>query len=131
MNIVRYYSGGFLSGATAQNRAEQWTNATQPADPTPAGYTAWDTNGTVTTQRALTGAEASQLAAQDVANIAGTNEQVTLTQLQTDLTTIRTWLANNPNGAVLTAAQTRVLARLLSNLTLYAIQSFATSPVTT
>lgn len=61
---------------------EQWTNATQPGDPTPAGYTAWDAAGNVTTTRALTAAEATALASQDTANTAAGN-QATIQQQAT------------------------------------------------
>ena len=129
--IARYGLGGFNAAAPAQNKAEQWTNATQPTDPTPAGYTAWDANGNVTTTRALTAAESTSLAAQDAQATAAANQAATLTQLQADLATIHTWLTNNPTGAVLTGPQTRVLARLLVNLESYVIAQGATAPVTT
>jgi hypothetical protein len=126
---TRYYAGGTTTGP-AQNKAEQWSNATQPTDPTPAGYTAWDAGGNVTTTRALTAAEVAQLAATDAGATATANQTTMQAQLQADLTVIHTWLTNNPTGAVLTAAQTRVLARLLANLTQFAIGSFAAAPVT-
>lgn len=129
-SLVHYYPGGYQPAATAQNKAEQWTNATQPADPTPAGFTSWDATGNVTASRALTAAEATTLAATDTTATAATNQGVTLTQLQADQATIHTWLTNNPNGAVLTAAQTRILARLLYNLFQYVEQS-GVAPVTT
>lgn len=59
------------------------------------------------------------------------NEQDTVAQVANDLKMILTWLANNPNGAVLTAAQTRVLARILANLCIYDLRDFTQPPVTT
>lgn len=40
------------------------------------------------------------------------NQSVTLAQLEKDFALVQTWFANNPNGAVLTAARIRVLAWL-------------------
>lgn len=60
-----------------------------------------------------------------------TNMADTVKQVRTDLAVILTWLANNPNGAVLTAAQTRVLARIMANLCIYDLQDSSQPPVTT
>jgi len=87
-------------------------------------------DGTLTAQQ-ITNAIAGLEAQQTADGVAQTNQSTTLTQLQADLATIHTWLTNNPNGAVLTAAQTRVLARMLGNLTQYAIGQSSTAPVTT
>lgn len=43
----------------------QWTNATQPTDPTPAGYTVTDKDGNVIEQRPLNDVETERLANQD------------------------------------------------------------------
>lgn len=44
--------------------------------------------------------------------------QTTIEQnLEAQLKTIETWITNNPNGAILTAAQTLVLARMIAGLT--------------
>lgn len=59
------------------------------------------------------------------------NQQETVTQVGKDLETILAWLAANPDGAVLTAAQTRVLARIIANLCIYDLRDFSQSPVTT
>lgn len=67
-------SGGFKPAAPAQNKSEQWTNATQTGDATPAGYTAWDASGNVTATRARTQPESDALAAQGAANTAATNQ---------------------------------------------------------
>jgi hypothetical protein len=46
------------------------------------------------------------------------HNQYTIEQnLETQLATIETWIANNPTGAIRTAAQTLVLARMLAGLT--------------
>ena len=46
------------------------------------------------------------------ANVATIRQNVT-----TNFATLQTWLANNPNGAVLTAGQTKVLANILIGIT--------------
>lgn len=61
---VRYYQGGYNPSASAGNKAEQWSSGALASDPA-AGYTAYDAQGNITTQRALTTAEANYLAAQD------------------------------------------------------------------
>lgn len=98
---IRFHPGGFLPAAPAQNRAERWTNASQPSDPTPAGYTAWDTSGTVLTQRALNAAESAVLAAQDTvvteaANAAtvASNLASLIPSLQADVTQDNTIITN-------------------------------------
>lgn len=87
-------------------------------------------DGTLTAQQ-ITNAIAGLVAQQAADAQSATNQATTMTQLQADLATIHTWLTNNPSGAVLTAAQTRVLARLLGNLTQFAIGQSSTAPVTT
>ena len=47
------------------------------------------------------------------------------TNLLTDLAVLETWLANNPNGAVLTAGQTKVLAKALVGLVRVVLQDTA------
>lgn len=73
--VTNYHLGGYQAGAPQQNRAELY-------DGTAGTYTSWDTNGTVTSQRALTGAEAAQLAAEDAATTTA-NNQATLQQRAT------------------------------------------------
>jgi hypothetical protein len=97
-------------------KRQQWTNATQQSDPTPAGFTAWDANGNVTTTRALTAGEIAQLAAQDGVAASTANQSAITANVQAHQTTLLAWVAANPNGAVLTAAQTLVLAKMLIGL---------------
>lgn len=51
------------------------------------------------------------------ADIPEANQHTIQAHLAADLVTIEAWLSANPNGAVLTAAQTKVLARMLAGLT--------------
>jgi hypothetical protein len=55
-----------------------------------------------------------------------TNLATILTNLTNQLNTIETWITNNPSGAVLTAAQTLVVARMLAGLTRVAIAALST-----
>src|ERR1035437_7401475 len=48
------------------------------------------------------------------------------TNLLTNLAVLETWIANNPNGAVLTAGQTKVLAKALVGLVRVVLQDTAT-----
>ena len=47
------------------------------------------------------------------------------TNLLTNLAVLETWIANNPNGAVLTAGQTKVLAKALVGLVRVVLQDTA------
>jgi hypothetical protein len=76
----------FLRNAVDGVLREQWTNATQAGDPTPAGYTAWNADGSIATQRALTQAESDALAAQDTSNTQAANRATVQQQAQTALT---------------------------------------------
>lgn len=111
---VTYHLGGYKPAAPQQNRAELYDGA--------AGtYTSWDTSGVQTATRPLTAAEAAQLAADDAAIVSDTNQGALQSAVQARLAQIETFIANNPNGAVLTATQTNTLARMvvaLARLTL-------------
>lgn len=99
--------------------AEQWTNATQPGDPSPAGYTAWDIGGAVTVQRALTPAEVTQLAAADAAPVADLSGQRAATisgNAEAALAVNAAFLANGSPSSVEVVAQVRVLTRECSGL---------------
>lgn len=120
--MTAWYQGGFVSGAPAQNRSEQWSNATQPSDPTPAGYTAWNANGTVKTQRALTAQESAQLAAQDTAATQSGNDTATQTALNTALTRL-TQIMNQGNTlavqqTVWTVNQQQAVAQAVADMAL-------------
>lgn len=103
---VTYHLGGYKPAAPQQNRAELYDGAA-------ATYTAWDTSGTQTAQRALTTAEAATLAAQDALVVNDANRATIQANIQTHIGQLETWLAANPNGAVLTAAQTKFVAQTL------------------
>ncbi len=55
------------------------------------------------------------------------NAQTVHTNVQANLATLQAWLAANPNGAVLTAAQTRVLARMMVGIYKLLAQDFAST----
>lgn len=116
MSSVQTYDNGRLR--------EQWTNATQPGDPTPAGYSAWDAQGIVTTQRALTTPESSQLAAQDAGAAIAANQSTVQQQAQAALVNNRTYLAvGSPNNAQV-VAQMRALTQQVQGLIRLALQQF-------
>lgn len=103
---------------------EQWTNATQPTDPTPAGYTSWNPNGTVSAQRALTQGEADALAALDASVISASNQSTIQQQAQAALAGNRAYLAiATPNTAQITA-QVRALTQQHQALIRLALQQF-------
>jgi hypothetical protein len=58
-------------------------------------------------------------------NTPAANQQTIQTNVQANLATLQTWIAANPNGAVLTAAQTKVLARMLVGIYKLLAQDFA------
>jgi hypothetical protein len=95
---------------------EQWTNATQGADPTPAGYTAWDASGNQTTSRALTAAEATWLAGIDTANTQAANKATIQQQAQTALTNNQTHVAiASPTNAQV-VAQVQALTKQMNGV---------------
>lgn len=94
---------------------EQWSNATRAGDP-PAGYTAFDAAGTVTTQRALTGAEAAELAAADAAAAAATNAGTLQQRAQNALQANANYLAVAAPTNAQVAAQVQLLTKECSAL---------------
>jgi hypothetical protein len=103
MNRTSYYPGGFIPAAPAANKAQQTSNGTQPGDP-PAGYTAWDTNGTVLVQRPLTAGESADLAALDAAATASANEATLRSRAQQAITNNTTYLGiTGPSNAQVVA----------------------------
>lgn len=54
------------------------------------------------------------------------NKQTIQSRVQTNLGLLETWVTNNPNGAILTAAQTKVLAQMLIGLCRLLLQEFNT-----
>ncbi len=75
-------------------------------------------------QTALTPLNAQEIAALATSN---TNNSILQTNLNTRLATIEAWIAANPSGAVLTAAQTLILARMMAGLTRIALQLTSTT----
>jgi hypothetical protein len=104
--VVRYYPGGYQAGALQQNRAEFYDGA--------AGtFTSWDTAGVQTASRALSGVEVASLAAQDTMATGDANKATIQANIATHIGQLETWLTANPNGAVLTAGQTKFVAQTL------------------
>jgi hypothetical protein len=122
--VTRYGLGGFDPNAAAQNKSEQWTNATQAGDPTPAGYTAWDASGNVTSTRALTQAESDALAVQDTANTQATNKATIQQQAQTALTNNQTYLAIASPTTAQAVSQVAALTRQLDGVIRLLLQKF-------
>lgn len=120
MSIVMYYPGGYEGAAAAQNKAEQWDDATQT-------YTAWDTSGNVTQTRPYTTAEAATLQAQQLKASLVVNQTTIQANVTAHMATISAWIAANPSGAVLTAAQTLVLAKLMYGIGLIINQQFGST----
>jgi hypothetical protein len=89
---------------------EQTSNGTQPGDP-PAGYTAWDTNGTVLVQRPLTAGESADLAALDAAATASANEATLRSRAQQAITNNTTYLGITTPSNAQVVAQVAALTR--------------------
>jgi len=96
-------------------------------DPSSTAHALIEGNGTTTvlpapvTQAQVTSAEAPILAAEAAAAATNATNQANAATIQTNLisaqTTIQNWITANPSGAVLTAAQTLVVAKMLNGLT--------------
>jgi hypothetical protein len=98
-----YHPGGYDPAAPAHNLAQQVSNGTQPGDP-PAGYTTWDTNGTVLVQRPLTAGESADLAARDTAATETANEATLRSRAQQAITNNTTYLGvTTPSNAQVVA----------------------------
>jgi len=100
---VTYHLGGYFAAAPAQNKAEQWDSGT-------ALYTRWNAAGVQQEQRALTGPEAAELAAQDAASTIETNRETIRGRAQTALAVNDAFLAKPLLGPTPTNAQ--VIARV-------------------
>jgi hypothetical protein len=82
---------------------------------------------TQTTAVAITAALAP-LNAQELTALvtANNNNAILQTNLNSRLATIEAWIAANPSGAILTAAQTLILARMMAGLTRVALAETST-----
>lgn len=99
---VTYYIGGYNAAAPQQNRSELWDGA--------AGtYTAWDPQGNVTTSRALTAQETSDLAAMDTTMTAQNNAATLQSRMSAAIAANNTYLGLATPTAV---QQTAQIARL-------------------
>jgi hypothetical protein len=107
---ISYFTGGYIPAAPAGNMAQQASNGTQPSDP-PAGFTTWDTNGTVLVQRTLTAQEATALAAQDAAATASANEALLRSRAQQAITNNTTYLGITTPSNAQVVAQVAALTR--------------------
>jgi hypothetical protein len=83
--------------------------------------------GNGTTQETITDSGGNTFSIiENPANSALANQEVITTRVEANLTTLETWITANPNGAVLTAAQTLVLAKMISALTRLTLDQFTT-----
>lgn len=112
---IRYHLGGFDPNAPAQNLAERWSNGTQPTD-APTGYTAWDTAGSVTTQRALTTQENDALTAVDTSVTSAANTNTLQQRAQAALAVNATFLAIGTPTNAQTVNQVQTLTKECSAL---------------
>jgi hypothetical protein len=69
-----------------------------------------------TGQATLAAVQTAQTAATTAETTQATNHSTILSNVQSRQSTIKAWIAANPSGAVLTAAQTLVLAEMLDGL---------------
>ena len=60
----------------------------------------------------------------NAAGNANANQSVITSKVLANLATLETFITNNPNGAVLTAGQTNVLARMIAALTRLVLSDF-------
>lgn len=77
---ARYYIGGFNAAAPAQNKAEEY-------DSIAGTYTTWDTNGNITSQRALTAAEIARFAAETSVSTSIINKNILQSKAQAAIAT--------------------------------------------
>lgn len=108
--ISTYRLGGFSAAAPNGNLAERWSNGTQAGEPA-SGYTAWDAQGVVTLQRALTAQETATLAAQDTATTTAVNQSTLQQKAQAALTTNTTYLAIGSPSNAQVATQVQALTK--------------------
>lgn len=119
MRSTRYHEGGYKPSAPAQNRAEEWE--------TTAGYTRWDTAGTVVERRALTAAESAVFADADAEQARATNETTLTDKAKSALTTNATFLAiASPTNAQV-SAQVKALTRQVNALIRLATRTLDTT----
>ena len=113
---TRFFAGGFVAGATAQNKAEFWDGG--------AGtYTAYNAGGTVVSTRALTAPEAAELAGVDTQNTLTTNIATLQSRAMAALVANATFLAiASPTAAqvrdqvILVTKELNALIRLTQNM---------------
>lgn len=104
----RFYMGGQI--------AEQWSNGTQPGDP-PAGYMAWNQNGTVLTPlQALPAERVAQLAANDAQKAVNSNQGTIQSRAQAALAANATFqaIASPTNAQVV--AEVQLLSKMVAAL---------------
>lgn len=105
MSLIRYYEGGLLPAAPAQNKAEQWDDQAQT-------YTAWNSAGAVTSTRAYTADEVVAAGATAAVATSDANRSTIQSRAQAALAANATFLALGPspsNAQVI--AQVRALTR--------------------
>lgn len=115
MSCNQNYIGGVLR--------EQWSNGSQSGDPA-AGYVQFNSDGSVATSRALTGAEAQQLVDIDTNNATVSNKSTLTQQAQSALAANRAYLGiTSPTNAQV-AAQVKALTQQTQALIRFALNQF-------
>lgn len=120
MSQTVYYPGGYEPGALAQNMAEEWNDATQQ-------FTSWDVNGNILATRPYNAQETAAYEVQLSIATLNANQATIQANVQANMATIEAWITAHPTGAVLTAAQTLVLAKMLFGIGLILNQEFSST----
>jgi hypothetical protein len=107
-----YYPGGYSPSATQHNKAWEM-------DSTAGTYTAWDQQGTVTQQRALTTAEITSMSSADAADQAQTNAGTIRGKIAAALAANQTFLALATPTNAQTLAQVQRLTKETNGLLRY------------
>lgn len=106
---ISYHPGGYQPLAPTKNVAELW-------DGQAGTYTRWDPSGAQLEQRALTSAEAAELAAVDTQNAADSNAATLRQQASQALAANRTYIGLATPTAAQTTAQAKALSRQMNAL---------------
>lgn len=127
-DYIFYYGGVFNPALPADNAYQEYAEST-------GLFTQWGPQGPNSAVEvgpvAMTTEQLAMVAAWDAANTAAATLAANQAAIQANcaahLATLQTWLTNNPNGAVLTAAQTKVLANMLVGIYLILTEEFSST----